>query len=213
MQSGGLSPPNASRAPGAWSPQNSTEATLAEADSNDSGRGLDFFYVEGELGAEYLALEAFHGPLLPAGSKTSGIGVSLGAAFGLRLLYFSVGPRFRFAEFSDFHRWSLGLDVGWRVPLGRLEPYGVIGAGYSNLGVDALRGVTMAGYDIRLGGGIDYYLSNVVSVGGSLTVEIVRLARSNFPDTRESNPDPATLSGAYGFGLALTPSAVVGLHF
>src|SRR5262249_38410999 len=134
MQSGGLAPPPSSPPPsGPWSPQSPTEARLTEADSTDSRRGLDFFYVDAELGAEYLAPEAFHGPLLPAIAKKSGVGLAVGGALGVRLLYFTVGPHVRYAAFSTFHFLTVDLDLGWRVPLGRLEPYGVVSAGYGKL--------------------------------------------------------------------------------
>src|SRR5262252_6093546 len=82
MQSGGLTPPPG---PSPGPPPGSTAATLAEADRSDSGRGLEFFYVEPEVGVEYVALEALHGPLLPDATSTSGIGAMVGGAAGLRL--------------------------------------------------------------------------------------------------------------------------------
>jgi hypothetical protein len=209
MQSGGLAPPGTNRSQPNVSPPNSTEATLAEADRNDAGRGLDFFYVEGELGAEYLALEALHGPLLPAGAKTSGLGVSAGGALGLRLLFFTVGPRVRYAQFSGFHLLSVDLDFAWRVPLGNFEPYGVIGAGYATLGSDSLQGTSSTGFNVRIGGGFDYYLTSVVSVGGSLTFELTRLSHGA---VGSSVGDPA-FGDVSGVGLGITPSAVLGLHF
>jgi hypothetical protein len=214
MQSGGLTPPaGSSRPTGPWSPQSPTEAKLAEADASDSGRGLDFFYIDAEVGAAYLAPEAFHGPLFKAGSAQSGLGASVGAGFGVRFLYFTVGPHVRYAPFSSFRFLTVDLDLGWRVPLGRLEPYGILAAGYGNLGSDAEPGDTFFGYNVRVGGGVDDYLSNVLSVGGSLTAELVRLRRSNFPAVRTPNPDPALESGAYGLGIGVTLAGVLGLHF
>src|SRR5882724_7068822 len=79
MQAGGLAPPPppASRPPSRPSP---TETALAEAERSDSGRGLEFFYIEPEVGASYVALEALHGPLFPAGVKSSAVGPSVGVA-------------------------------------------------------------------------------------------------------------------------------------
>jgi hypothetical protein len=212
MQSGGLTPPpGTARPPGPWSAQSPTAATLAEADATDSGRGLDFFYVEGELGVQYLAPEAFHGPMLLASSKKSDIGPSLGAGFGIRLLYFTVGPHVRYAPFSSFRLLTVDLDLGWHVPLGRLEPYAILAAGYCALGSDAKPGGDFFGWNLRLGGGIDYYVSNVLSVGGSMTAEIVRLRISGLDGVPQQ--DPSLQPDAYGLGIGLTLSGVVGLHF
>lgn len=212
LQSGGLTPPpGTAPRPGTWSPQSPTAATLAEADATDSGRGLDFFYVEGELGVEYLAPEAFHGPLLLASSKKSDFGPSIGAGLGVHLLYFRVGPHVRYAAFSAFRSLTVDLDLGWRVPLGRLEPYAVLAGGYSRLASDDKPGGDFFGWNLRLGGGLDYYVSNVLSVGGSLTAEIVRLRLSGLDAVPVQ--DPSLLPNAYGLGIGLTLSAVVGLHF
>jgi hypothetical protein len=200
MQSGGLTPP-----PGAWPPASSTAASLAEADRRDSGRGLEFFYVEPEVGAQYVSLEAFHGPLLPEGTSTSAFGAMVGGAAGLRLLFFTAGPRVRFAHFSDFDLLTVDLELAWRFPLGSFEPYGMLGGGYAKLNTD-LQGQTVDGYNFRLGGGFDDYLTHVFSVGARLTGDVLRLRH-----------DPVVVNGqsldTYGLGLNVTTSLMLGLHF
>jgi hypothetical protein len=199
-----------------------TQLQLEQAGERDSGRGLEFVYFDVEAGLEYAALDALSkdGTLVPETSKTSAAGGLVGGSAGIRLLFFTLGPRFRFAHFNDWDLWTLNLDFGWHVPLGRLEPYGSIGGGYARLGhaADKLlgtdRGVSVAGFDVRLGGGVDYYIANVFSVGGLLEAELLRLARSG---VALRSTDPATAapfqSDASSLGLTVTLAAVVGFHF
>jgi len=203
-------------------PPGPTQLQLEQAGERDSGRGLEFVYVNLEGGLEFAALDALNqnGALVPQTSKTSAVGALVGGAAGLRLLYFTVGPHFRFAHFSDWELWTLNLDFGWHVPLGRLDPYGTIGGGYARLGhaADSLlgtdRGVSIAGFDIRLGGGLDYYVTNVFSIGGVLEAELLRLARSG---VALRPTDPATASSfqadASSLGVTVMLGAVAGFHF
>jgi len=179
-----------------------------------------YFNLDG--GLEYAGLDALSksGALVPDTSQTSAVGPLVGVGGGLRLLYFTVGPHFRFAHFSDWDLWTLNLDFGWHVPLGRLEPYGTLGGGYARLGhaadklLGADRGVSIAGFDVRLGGGLDYYVTNVFSIGGLLEAELLRLARSG---VTVRPTDPATASSlqsdASSLGVTVTLAAVAGFHF
>src|SRR5262249_54979615 len=102
MQSGGLAPPSKETAPPPPPPPQAspTQIALEQAQEKDSGRGLDFFFLEGEGGGEFAGLDAItkSGTLLPATSNASAIGAMFGASSGLRLLYFTVGPHFRFTH-------------------------------------------------------------------------------------------------------------------
>jgi hypothetical protein len=195
---------------------------LEAAGEQDSGRGLEFVYFDVEGGIEFAALDAItkSGTLVPDASKTSGAGALVGVSAGLRLLYFTVGPHFRFAHASDWDLWTLNLDLGWRVPLGRLEPHGHIGGGYAKLAHSAdnllgnARGVSVTGFDFRFGGGVDYYVANVFSIGGTLDVELLRLARSSVAIQPTDPPAAAAFStSASSLGVAVTAGAVIGFHF
>ena len=75
--------------------------------------------------------------------------------------------------------------------------------------------MSVTGFDVRLGGGVDYYVSNVFSVGGTLQAELMRLSRGATTVT-PGNPSPppsAFSSDASGLGLVVTAGAVLGLHF
>jgi hypothetical protein len=224
IRSGGLAPPSKDSGPPAPPPPQPgpTQLTLEEAQAQDSGRGLEFVYFHVEGGLEFAGLDTItkSGVLIPSNSKSSSLAPLVGVAAGLRLLYFTVGPRFRFAHTSDWDLWTLNLDFGWHIPLGRVEPHGEMGAGYARLGhsADALlgaaRGVSVSGFDVRLGGGFDYYPTNVFSIGATLDLEFLRLARSSVAILPTDSPAASDFrNSASSLGLTVTACAVVGLHF
>jgi hypothetical protein len=159
----------------------------------------------------------------------SGIGPSFGAGAGIRIVFFTLGVRGRVASFTDtdpshdVHGWtmaSLDGEVGFRAPLGRVEPWMTLGAGYTTLGGfgEAVRGLSSGlnvnGFNTRLGIGFDYFLGKNVSVGASGSGEVLALTRPGVP-VREiaAIPETQTLGVAAQrfleangstYGLALT---------
>jgi hypothetical protein len=224
MQSGGLAPPPPGSGPTPPPPPqpSMTQQQLEQSQDQDSGRGLEFVYFQLDGGLEFAGLTAIHqsGSLLADTSNSSALAPFFGVASGMRLLYFTVGPSFRFAHASDWDLWTLNLDFGWHIPLGKLEPYGFIGGGYARVGhaadnlLGADRGVSIAGFDVRLGFGFDYYLSNVFSVGAMVNVEVLRLGRSGIAlNATDSAAATAFGSDASSLGITATGGAVVGFHF
>jgi hypothetical protein len=223
MQSGGLAPPPKDSGPPPPPPPQGgpTQLQLEQAGEKDSGRGLDFVYFEMEGGAQFASLEAItkSGTLIPPTSSSSGFGPLFGVSSGLRLLYFTVGPRFRFAHTNDWDLWTLNLDFGWRVPLGRVEPHGEMGAGFAKVGhsadkiADVYRDVSVTGFDIRLGGGVDYFPTNMFSIGVTVDADFMRLSRGRVVPLRSATGLDAFMSDASSLGLAVTGCAVVGFHF
>ncbi len=64
----------------------------------------------------------------------------------------------------------------------------------------------MNGFDVRGGVGLDVYLSEVFSVGGNLTGEVLVLRKRRFPA-------PASALTGSSVGGAATLTLVAGLHF
>ena len=218
LQAGGLKPPDAVQSDPATTAPSQTEAQLDLADKEDSGRGLEFVYLNPEVGASYLGLHTLKDKGLVDGTqaKSKGAGVLFGAGVGVRMLAFTLGARFRFASFSDWQLWTLGAEGGFHIPLGRLEPYFTVGAGYASLGGfdSAKLGVAPRahGLDVRGGVGLDYYLTNTFSVGANLSGEVLFLSRT------AKSVDATTPASFYGtdgsgIGAGATLSAVLGLHF
>jgi len=222
MQSGGLAPPSGSTSD-AESAQ--TEQRLDDADKRDSGRGLEGIYVNAEIGIEHLGLDTLHANhLVDTGVvDTTQTGPMIGVGAGVRLLFLTIGPRFRLGMLSKYQVWTLDAEIGMHFPLGNLEPYFALSGGYAHVGAfDAkdLGGasesdVSISGYDIRLGGGVDYYVTPVFSVGASLTGDMLGLSRSAVGAAKltSANADNVYKADGSSIGLAVTGAAVLGLHF
>jgi hypothetical protein len=212
LTAGGLAPPDAIESEGdQQSNQQSTEAELEKAEAEDSGRGLEFFWLGGEIGATHLGLHTFKADDLidAAVDETTQTGLTYGGGLGLRFVFITVGARFRMASLPDWRLWTLNAEGGLRIPLGAFEPYFTLGGGYASLAA-AADGPKAAGLNVRGGFGLDIYLSEMFSLGGNLTGELLVLSRSAV--------DGAVAGTAYagdgsGIGAAGTLTLVAGLHF
>jgi len=218
MQAGGLAPPSS-----ADTESQETEQHLEEAEQKDSGRGLEIFYLNAEAGITHLGLQTFKANNLVDSQVvgTTQTGPTFGAGLGLRFLFITAGARFRLSNFSDFQVWTLGAELGLRIPLGMIEPYFTVGGGFakmgsfsaSNIGGTAKPSdVSISGYDIRAGFGLDVYVTPVFSIGGNLTGDVIGFSRGKV------NTAPAAANDVYAqdgssVGLGGTLTVVAGLHF
>lgn len=225
LQAGGLKPPDAVQSDASTAQPNQTEAALDRADKEDSGRGLEFAWLNAELGPEYLGLQTLSAKGLVDSQRihSKDLGMVYGAGFGMRLLVFTFGARFRFGDFPDWELWTLNAQAGVHIPLGRVEPYVTLGGGYASLGAWNKSKVgsdypfwegfsndlkNAHGFDARIGAGVDFYLTNTFSIGGNFTGEMLVLSRAR--SAPAALPD--SVPGGSGIGLGATLSAVFGLH-
>jgi hypothetical protein len=229
LQAGGLAPPPTTDMTAPPPPPSQTERDLAEAEKEDSGRGLEFVWLNGEIGVQHLGLQTFKANKLvdAAVVKTTQSGLLFGGGLGLRLVFVTAGARFRLGNFSDWQLWTLDGEVGIRVPIGVIEPYFDLAAGYasmghfdaSNVGADFNKaGVSVTGFNVRIGGGLDLYLSDVVSIGGKVSGDMMFLSRPKVADSNLTTGGGTLAADVYGadgtsIGGGLTFTAVVGLHF
>ncbi len=235
LNSGGLMPPgSANSAQTGYDPQQqnaATEQTLKTADNEDSGRGLQFVWVNAEAGFQYLSLNTFHANNLVDSQfvKSSQSGPLYGIGAGLRLIFLTLGARFRLGDFSAWQLWTLDAEAGLHMPIGRVEPYFNFAAGYASLGAfggasSALNlqsaGVNIHGWNARIGFGMDIYLTHVISVGALMTGDMLYLKRSQHVTVANPNNDPVLAEAAKVYandgssiGGAATLTGVVGLHF
>lgn len=222
LESGGLRPPDAidgGQTPPPDENQPSPEKDLEKADQEDSGRGLEWVWLNAEFGAQHLGLQTLKGDSLvdPKLVKTTQTGMLFGAGLGVRLLVFTVGARFRLGNFSDWQLWTLDAEGGLRIPIGSLEPYVNLAAGYAALGSFSTSAPTASkasvkGFNVRIGVGLDYYVSNTFSVGGNLSGDLLFLSRSA---QSGATGDEAAVYAKDGssIGAGTTLTLVAGLHF
>jgi hypothetical protein len=203
----------ASGDPGESAPRGADQPTHATGSGNHIS---EFFYLTPEVGAQYVGLETLHltRELLPSQIHTADVGPVVGVAAGFRLFFVTLGPRFRFGHFRDWDLWTLDAEASFRAPLGAVEPFVGLGAGYARLGSLGEAGVRVQGYDIRLNAGIDYYFDKAFSIGGTATAEVLGMTRPGV-DLNQSagsvSKDVYKLDGS-SVGIAILASAVVGLH-
>ena len=223
LDAGGLRPPEAidaeQQAP-SGAPSESPEQELERADKEDSGRGLEWVWLNAEIGGEHLGLQTFKQGDLVDGTliKNAQTGLVFGGGLGARILNWTVGARFRMGAFSDWKLWTLTGEGQFRIPLGRLEPYITVGAGYASLGSVATDApfasdVSAKGFVGRLGFGVDYYLSNTFSVGGTLNGDMLVLSRSAIAGAADDDDAKIYAADGSSIGAGATLTAVVGLHF
>lgn len=134
----------------------------------------------------------FTAELLPtaAGGPAADLGV------GLRVSTLTLGVRGRVIALQDSEAertvgghqlWNLDAELGLRVPFGRIEGHLMIAGGYSKFGGlnDALRGakrgVDIDGANARLGLGVDYFVSQALSLGVRGAAGVLFLSRSAIP--------------------------------
>lgn len=203
MTAGGLAPPPPIDT--GKPAESATERQLDEAKEKDSGRGLSWFWVDAQAGYQHVGLRTFSSADYIEGFSTTANGGVIAPGLGARLLFFTVGARANFGFFESWDLFTVGGEIGMRIQKGRFEPHLDIGGGYAALGsFKEQRDAHINGFYVRIGGGLDYFVTPIVSVGGALNFELLHLG------------SPAIDSGlnvgsSNGLGVSVTGGA--GLHF
>ncbi len=183
---------------------------------------LDVFYLEGETGAQYVALQSLSvkRDVVPTSVRRDDVGVFVGAATGIKLVFLTLGPHFRVGHFNDWDLWTLNLDLGFHAPLGPVEPFLRLEGGYARLGraFDAVvgnngRSVRVQGYDLGLAAGADYFATRALTVSGSLGAQMVGMHRPGV----DLNSSDGLVNDYYKFdgvsaGLGVLGGVGLGLH-
>lgn len=215
-------------------PPSETEQQLDASEEEDSGRGLTWFWLDAEGGYQYVGLESFtvDEESLSAGfEKSDDHGGYVGAGLGFQLLFLRIGPRFRVGFFEQWQLYSLDGEVGFRIPVGPVEPHFEVAGGYSALGslsgflADIPESVRIDGFNVRVGGGLDFFPSEYVSIGGVFSWEFLGLTRPGVDpataqqleaeaqsDAERARAELLAAEGS-GYGTSITIGARIGLHF
>jgi len=155
----------------------------------------EVFWSNAELGVQSLSLRTFvaDSDTLAVGFlPDSATGPTLGVGAGVRIVFVTLGVRGRVGMFSDttpgrnlgnWELWTLDAELGFRVPLHRVEPYLTFSGGYAAIGglgqaiAGLQQGLDVSGVDARFGLGFDYYVTRHVTLGAQLSGELLFLSR------------------------------------
>ncbi len=225
----GLEPPP----PMATTPTYQPTYASTSDQSQDSGLGLEWVYLNADAGGAYTNLQSLSETNLGL-QQTKSAGGAFGLAAGVRLLFFTVGARARDLQLSNFSLWELDGEAAFHIRVWRIDPYFGVRGGYAFVGslgsgaVSVASGTTapdvsVHGFNVGPMFGIDVYLSSLVSLGVDANAEFLFLKRPPAPlPAGVTQADVAmlpaqqqelyTLSGSsVGFGAVLT--AHLGIHF
>jgi hypothetical protein len=204
---------------------------LDQAKRDDAGRRLEWVWIDAQGGFEQLGMQLFSGGQSFVGGyiPTSSSGGTVSLAAGARLLFLTVVLRGRVGVFDSGQLWRVGPEVGFHVPLGRVEPHVELSASYAamdnlhdSIGGAAGSAITLRGFGARAGTGVDFYVAPTVSLGIDASAELLGLFRAALSGDQvaaiqqkaNNTGTPALLSqsaSAWGGTVAIT--AVFGLHF
>ncbi len=227
-------PPMDPNAPGGTpTTGNATQAKLDEAEHEDSGRGFELFWLNGEIGGAYTNMAQFSSDSLQI-EKTSAGGPMFGLAAGLRFVILTLGARLRYNALSSFNLWQINGELGFKLPIKSVDI--LIGGhgGYSFVGSlgDATLAtntsvptekdrVSIRGANAGLDVGFDYYVSPTFSVGVGLFGDILFLNRPPVEKPAGLTPeqeavianDPLYQQSGTSAGLQAGGALRLGLHF
>ncbi|MCL2723762.1 MAG: hypothetical protein FWD69_04935 [Polyangiaceae bacterium] len=163
---------------GSDAPSPGTAATIAqldEAERRDSGRKLEVFWIDGEVGGSYVNMAQLSSKSLGIEQTKSG-GPMFGLGAGARLLAFILGARVRYNALSAFNMWQLNGEIGFKIPFRKFD-FGITAhGGYSFVGQlgDAdfamstptnTSAIKVRGFNAGLNIVLDYYITSMFSVG------------------------------------------------
>jgi hypothetical protein len=209
----------APRVEGARAASKGEEAPVAAP--REEPKKIDLVFLEAETGAQYVGLETLSvkRDVVPTASRKQDVGAFLGAGAGVKLVFLSVGPHFRFGHFQDWDLWTLDLDLGFHAPLGAIEPLVRLGGGYARLerAFDRLQNgqyLHAFGYHLALTLGADYFATRALTIGMRVSGDLLALQRAGVDLNAQDGlvNDYLKYDGAAA-GLGITGALGLGLHF
>ncbi len=219
-----LFPPSPFPQPVPSGAQSRTSTDLRQSQNEDSGIGLEWVYINADIGGGFASLGALGQSNLGL-AKSSAAGMVWGVGAGARLLFLTLGARMRNYQLADFTLWTIGGEAAWHAKLGRWDPTVGLRASYGFLGsidAEAFSTATSAsqkdfqlrGLNLELMGGVDYYFNSYISVGAELGVGFWFLGRPKLTaPTGAAATDVLYASGGSTNGMSVAGTAHVGLHF
>lgn len=175
----------------------STAGTEADAPSSgdaprDQGLGLEWVWLNADVGFSYMDLKSADLAISPAGGTpitivdTTSAGATYGFGAGIRLLFLTLGLRAR--NHAAMNLWQIDGEVGLHGRVGRLDPYFAARFGYDTVGTlgQSVQVVgsrvpppdlAVHGWNGGLALGFDYYFAHAISLGVEAAGDVVYLKR------------------------------------
>jgi hypothetical protein len=213
----------------------SSNPAISNSEENqDSGLGLEWVYLNADVGGGFASMDSFNSTTLGL-QKTSAGGPAFGAAAGVRLFFFSFGARVRDLQLSGIgDLWELSGEAAFHTRIGHVDPYFGVRGGYNFVGSlnrstvsvatgDTPSSVSVHGFDVGPMVGLDIYLAKYVSLGVDAELQFLFLQRPKVPlPTGVTESDVAMLptreqelynESGNSAGFAFVPTVHLGIHF
>jgi hypothetical protein len=214
----------------------------AADEPKDSGLGLEWVWLNADVGTAYVNLESFNSTAL-ALQRSSSTGPEFGVGAGVRLIFLTAGLRLSDLQLSAFNLWEINAEAAFHVRVWRIDPYFGARGGYAfvgNLNSDSVTvasggsasSVAVHGVDVGPMIGIDVYLAKLVSLGvdGQAQFLFIQRPPAPIPTVPSSVPpqlrpmaqaqldaqvmsNPLYQQSGSSVGLGLTLTAHLGIHF
>ena len=161
-------------------PSIGAEADAPRDEARDQGLGLEWVWLNADVGFSYMDLKSADLAISPTGGSpitivdTTSAGATYGFGAGIRLLFLTLGLRAR--NHAAMNLWQIDGEVGFHGRIGRLDPYFSGRFGYDTVGtlgqsVQVVGSsvpppdVAVHGWNGGLALGFDYYLAHAISLG------------------------------------------------
>jgi len=218
-------------------PPNSAPATINDQESEDSGLGLEWVYLNADAGYGYANLESFSTTTLGM-QKTASGGPAVGVGAGVRLLFLTLGLRARDLILDMGNLWEVGAEAAFHIRVWHIDPYFGVRGGYNFVGsldtstvgaaVGNTSGLSVHGFNVGPMAGIDLYLSHNFSIGADVDAQFLFISRppvpvpgglsvsqavANAPAQYRAQAQMLYGSSGSSAGIQVTPTIHLGVHF
>jgi len=232
-------PPPTTNTPGlpGSEPPNVAPETVNDQESEDSGLGLEWVWLNADAGFGYANMESFSTKSLGM-QKTASSGPAFGVGAGVRLLFLTLGLRARDLILDMGNLWEIGAEAAFHIRVWHIDPYFGVRGGYNFVGsldsstvgtaVGNSSGASVHGFNVGPMAGIDVYFSHAFSVGADVDAQFLFISRPAVPVPGGLSVSQAVakvpaqyqaqaqmLYGSSGSsaGLQVTPTIHLGVHF
>jgi endogenous inhibitor of DNA gyrase (YacG/DUF329 family) len=151
--------------------------------SGEDGGDHGIVYIGADFGYSWINLVQFSSNnFIPTAERLDGNGWSTALSAGFRVYWFTVGARGTLSSYPGFEIGTVGLDLGLHLPIPVIEPYVRGGLSYGWMGNANYRNpnlsdTSVTGLVADVGGGVDIYLSDHISLGAGIDAVFLNLTR------------------------------------